>query len=126
MNVLAGGGTVGQPPVEGGFIFGGWGWGPVRCAARARLLLVPGHKYPKTGIKEIYGKTSVRVCAPIQMIPLHFRVLMAWDKYCRRHVSGSKGRGLGCQMGGSDKHVFFTVYFANPCFSDTSCLLQLE
>jgi len=39
MNVLAGGGTVGQPPVEGGFIFGGWGWGPVRCAARARLLL---------------------------------------------------------------------------------------
>ena len=47
-------------------------WGPV---------LVPGHKYPKTGIKEIYGKTSVRVCAPIQMIPLHFRVLMAWDKY---------------------------------------------
>ena len=44
-------------------------------------LLVPGHKYPKTGIKEIYGKTSVRVCAPIGMIPLHFRVLMAWDKY---------------------------------------------
>jgi len=45
-------------------------------------VLVLGHKYPKTGIKEIYGKTSVRVCAPIQMIPLHFRVLtMAWDKY---------------------------------------------
>ena len=46
-----------------------------------KRVLVPGHKYPKTGIKEIYGKTSVRVCAPIQMIPLHFRVLMAWDKY---------------------------------------------
>jgi len=45
-----------------------------------------------------------------------FGVLHVPDSYCRRHVSGSKGRGLGCQMGGSDKHVFFTVYFANPCF----------
>jgi len=44
------------------------------------LVLVPGHKCPKTGIKEIYGKTSVRVCAPTEMIPLHFRVLMALDK----------------------------------------------
>ena len=44
-------------------------------------LLVPGHKYPKTGIKGIYGKTSVRAWALIQMIPPHFRVLMAWDKY---------------------------------------------
>ena len=53
------------------------------------MVLVPGHKYPKTGIKEIYGKTSVRVCAPIGMIPLHFRVLMAWDKYCTTSTSST-------------------------------------
>jgi len=42
------------------------------------LVLLAGYlykySYPKTGIKEIYGKTSVRVCAPIQMILLHFWV----------------------------------------------------
>ena len=37
------------------------------------VFYLSGHKYPKTGIEEIYGKTSVRVCGPIQMIPLHFR-----------------------------------------------------
>jgi len=47
------------------------------------LQLGIAHGY---SIKEIYGKTSVRVCAPIQMIPLHFRVLMAWDKYRYMYV----------------------------------------
>ena len=46
-----------------------------------QCVLVPGNKYPKTGIKEIYGKTSVLVCAPIQMIPLQFGALIARNKY---------------------------------------------
>ena len=75
------------------------------------LVLVPGHKYPKTGIKEIYGKTSVRVCAPIQMIPLHFRVLMAWDKYSTV--------GYGTRVEGECGYYMIQVLYdslRNACF----------
>ena len=66
-------------------------------------VLVPGHKYPKTGVKEIYGKTSVRVCAPIQMIPLNFRVLMAWDKYMKKRDKNSRASGVPWHPSGSNK-----------------------
>ncbi|PWW71872.1 hypothetical protein C7212DRAFT_367083, partial [Tuber magnatum] len=33
-----------------------------------KQLLVPDHKYPKTGIKETYGKVPERIRAPIQNI----------------------------------------------------------
>ena len=42
---------------------------PMLCGLAFSVLLVPGKKYPQTGIKKIYGKTSVRVRALIQNEP---------------------------------------------------------
>jgi len=77
-------------------------------------VLVPGHKYPKTGIKEIYGNTSVRVCAPIQMITLHFRVLMAWDKY----ILMKENRSITSLLGTSrreNRYILAIVLEYAPC-----------
>ena len=77
------------------------------------LSLSPWNRYlsqvistRKQGMKKICGTKPVRVCAPIQIIPLHFRVLIACKKYIQRRlrlcpiVSLGVGTDInGCEQG---------------------------